>query len=259
MMQKLFTVLIWVLGCIVVAVLFWAFYGTYLLLTAPTIQENNPTYFPYGPLRTIIIVPAPQQHMAMTQRWGLLPTIVMSAGVLIAILAFLRDRNKHEVDRQRETSKVLFDRACEGFSTVVDLLSDQNNDRITWIRAARTLLKTRELKSQIKSEEYALAYALEEEKTRNKLYSKLLHPNQKTGELEPLPPQFFYGISDWGTCATLDDAAIKAAQQVQVYSASIDAVPPQSSLKPIAPPSIVVIYEFIAYPDTYEDPLTPYR
>ena len=38
----------------------------------------------------------------------------------------------------------------------------------------------------------------------------------------PLPPQFFYGIADWRTCKTLDEAAIQASQKITAYAITID-------------------------------------
>src|SRR5690606_25934553 len=101
---------------------------------------------------------------------------------------------------------VLLEQANEGFKTAIELLSDQNNSRSTWVRAARTLLQAKQLGHQIISEEYKIAYRLREERARNDLYKILTLPDAKTNGRQPLPPQFFYGIDDWKTCATLDEA-----------------------------------------------------
>jgi hypothetical protein len=230
-MQKLLTTLIVILALAVLSVLVAALFGSYTLIFDPS---NN---------------------LNISQRLSLLPSIVISAGVLVAILTFARERKKQALERQRHMSEVFLERVKDGFKTVIDLLSDQNNNRATWVRAARTLLKSVELKAQISSEEYKIAYELEEERARNDLYTILSLVDKKSGARVPLPPQFFYGIDDWRTCHSLDDAAIKASSSAVVYSMTIDEVPPQAFLKPLSPKSVIAIFDFVEYPKTYNDPL----
>lgn len=230
-MQKLLTILIVVLALAVAVVLVASVYGSYFLLTSV------------------------HQNLSFADRLFLLPVIAVSAGVLIAILTFVRERRRQEIERQRHRSEVLLAGVKKGFDTVITLLSDQNNNRITWVRAARTLMKALDLEKEILSEEYRVAYALEEERARNELYNVLTIINDESGERVPLPPQFFYGIEGWKECTSLDEAAIEASSHVTVYSPSIDKVPPQPHLKPIAPESIVAIFDFVEYPKDYDDPL----
>ena len=230
-MQKLLTTCIVILALAVLSVLVAALFGSYTLVFDPL---NN---------------------LSISQRLSLLPAIAISAGVLVAILTFARERKKQELERQRHMSEVFLERVKDGFKTVIDLLADQNNNRATWVRAARTLLKSVELKTQISSEEYKVAYELEEERARNELYTILSLVDKQTGERVPLPPQFFYGIDDWRTCNSLDDAAIKASSGAVVYSVTIDEVPPQAYLKPLSPKSVIGIFDFVEYPKTYNDPL----
>ena len=230
-MQKFLTTLIVILAFAVFAVLLAALFGSYTLIFCSLGNLN------------------------ISQRLSLLPTIVISAGVLVAILAFARERKKQELERQRHMSGVFLERVKDGFNATIDLLSDQNNNRATWVRSARTLLKSLELKTQIVSEEYKVAYALEEERARNELYTALSLVDEKSGERKPLPPAFFYGINDWRTCNSLNDAAISASSSAVVYSVTIDEVPPQPHLKPLSVKSVIAIFDFIEYPNTYNDPL----
>lgn len=231
-MQKFLTTLIVILALAVLSVLVAALCGTYILVFDPSNTLN------------------------IAQRLSLLPATAVSAGVLVAILTFARERKKQELERQRHVSEVFLDRVKDGFKTVIDLLSDQNNNRVTWVRAARTLLKSLELKTQISSDEYKIACELEEERARNELYTILSLADKKSSrERTPLPPQFFYGIDDWRTCTSLDTAAIKAASGAVVYSVTIDDIPPQDHLKHLAPKSVIAIFDFVEYPKTYNDPL----
>lgn len=204
----------------------------------------------YGQYHLIV-----SDEIEMAQRFLLLPGIAISAGVLIAVLTFVREKGKAEVEAQRHRSEVFLQQATEGFKTVIDLLADQNNSRITWLRAARTLLQVRKMGRQISSEEYKVAYKLREEQARNELYMVLTLFDAETGGRQPLPPQFFYGIDNWRECAKLDEAAVGASNSSSAYSITIDSVPPRPTLRPIAPKSVVAVYEFIEYPKDYEDPL----
>lgn len=230
-MQKLLTTLIVILALVVLSVLVAALFGSHTLVFDPS------------------------SNLSISQRLSLLPAIAFSAGVLVAILTFARERKKQELERQRHMSEVFLERVKDGFKAVIDLLSDQNNNRVSWVRAARTLLKSVELKSQISSEEYKVAYELEEERARNELYTILSLLDKKTSERVPLPPQFFYGIDDWRTCNSLDVAAIKASSKIVASSITIDEVPPQAHLRPLSTNSVIAIFDFVEYPKTYNDPL----
>lgn len=228
-MQKFLTCLIVVLSIIALGVLILSGYGQYLLLTDAALGQS--------------------------QRFALLPGIAVSTGVLIAAAAFARELRKGETERERHASEVFLEQAAEGFKTVIALLSDGNNSRVLWVRAARTLLKARRMGSQIRSGEYKLAYDLTEEHARNDLYMALTLPNKETGGRDPLPPQFFYGIGDWASCKTLDEAAIKASQRIEAYDVTIDSVAPRASLRPLSTRSVIAIFNFVEYPKTYVDPL----
>lgn len=83
-----------------------------------------------------------------------LSPFVISSGVLVALLTYQREKKiqKREVDDKR--SRFFFEQSKTGLEEVYDLLKDQNNDRITWIRAARDLLYSLNLSQQIKTPEY---------------------------------------------------------------------------------------------------------
>lgn len=229
-MQKLLNLLIGFLVLLVTAVLITGLYGSYVLFYV-------------------------RSNLSLADRLTLLPVIVVSAGVLVAVLTFARERKRRKDERQRHVSEVLLERVKDGFDNVITLLSDQNNNRVTWVRAARTLLRTLNLKEKILSEEYKVAYNLEEERARNELYNALTLVDKDSGQRVSLPPQFFYGIDDWRTCKSLDEAAIKASSRGVVYTLSIDEVPPQPYLKPLSSKSVTAIFNFLEYPEHYHDPL----
>lgn len=186
---------------------------------------------------------------------NVLPAISISAGVLIAILTFAREHKKNEEERERNSSKVFLERAIVGFDVVYDLLSDKNNNRIIWVHAARTLLQAIELGNQIKNNEYKKAFQLYAEQTRVKLYQALSFGHAGAS----LPPNFFYGSSNWEEESlekiSLNDAARKVSNKIEVIRGSIDFVSSMPEFLPLSEKSVIAIYNFLEFPDDYSDPL----
>ena len=184
-----------------------------------------------------------------------LSTVALSSGVLIAILTFARDRERLTREREEGRAKILLEQAKEGLDEAYSLLQDQNNDRVIWVRAARVLLEAVALGSDITAPEYRSAYRLYEDKMRNKFFRALTVYNDQTKERDPLPPQFFYGLKHWDRSISLDDAAREASSEVVASSVTIDSVVAEPSLTPLAPKSVVAIFNFLEYPQDYSDPL----
>lgn len=158
-------------------------------------------------------------------------------------------------ENKHSRSKFFFSQASHGLDQVLKLLHNKNNDRIIWVRAARSLLQAQKLAKEIELEEFQRAYHLYEEKIRHDLYLALTIYDQSTGRRQALPPQFFYGVADWNTGRTLDDTAIEVSNPLKAYRAVLDEVPPQPYLRPLAEESVVAIFDFLEYPKDYDDPL----
>jgi len=151
-----------------------------------------------------------------------LSSFVVSCGVLVALLTYLREKKRQAKELEERRSHFFFEQAKTGLEEVYDLLKDQDNDRIKWIRAARDLLHSVNLSKQITTSEYREAYRLVEEKIRHKLMMALSVYDKDTKEWNTLPPQFFYGLKDWQVSRPLDEAAKIASQNkkdgCQVYT-----------------------------------------
>ena len=185
-----------------------------------------------------------------------LPPLVLSAASLIAILAYWREHNKTDLENKRSRSEFFLRRASDGLTAVYDLLKDQNNDRVIWIRAARTLLEARKLSEEIELEEYQRAYHIKEQQVRNDLYLALRVYDSKTDSFQPLPPQFFFGGKNWKTDErSLDELAIEASPPMEAYRASINEVLPEPPLGPLSEESVCAIFDFLEYPEDLKDPL----
>lgn len=168
---------------------------------------------------------------------------------------FNNQKQRQDIEDTDKRSLFFFEQAKLGLEEVYDMLKDKNNDRVTWVRAARDLLRARSIGKAITVQEYQEAYRLTEEKIRHKLYLALTIYDPKTHNRNPLPPQFFYGVQNWDVVRPLDEVAKEVSQQVQVYGISIDQTVPQSNILPLAAKSVIAIYDFLEYPTDYDDPL----
>lgn len=168
---------------------------------------------------------------------------------------FNNQKQRQDIEDTDKRSLFFFEQAKLGLEEVYDMLKDKNNDRVTWVRAARDLLRARSIGKAITVQEYQEAYRLTEEKIRHKLYLALTIYDPKSHNRNPLPPQFFYGVQNWDVVRPLDEVAKEVSQQVQVYGISIDQTVPQSNILPLAAKSVIAIYDFLEYPTDYDDPL----
>lgn len=186
----------------------------------------------------------------------LLPGISIACGALIAVMAFNRDKEYQAIERIRKTDEIYLSLARESFVEVVNLLKDRNNDRIIWVRAARLLLQTMDLKARIKTEDMIKAFELAEERTRIELFMTLTLQPEASGKREALPPQFYYGIEDWETEESLDEAARKGGSKTAGGLVTIDKNVPEPSSKLLNRQSVVAIYDFLKFPEGYNNLLS---
>jgi uncharacterized protein (DUF1778 family) len=184
-----------------------------------------------------------------------LPSFVVSSAAFVALLTYLREKKRIGRELEERRSRFFLEQSSAGLEEVFNLLKDQNNDRLIWLRAARVLLHSISLSKQISATEFTEAYRLAEEKIRHNLYKALSLYNEKTKERQALPPQFFYGLIDWQTERLLDEAAKLASQQITAQDVIIDKVLQRSTTLPLSKASVVAIYDFLEYPKEYKDPL----
>lgn len=194
-------------------------------------------------------------HIIEQSKMIALPAIAISSGVLIASITYLRDKASQTTERQRKSDEIYLKLARDSFDEVFDLLKDKNNDRIIWVRASRLLLQTLALKREIKTPDIVKGFSLAEERLRTELYRVLSVKSSEHSSRQPLPPQFFYGIEDWETESSLDEAARKSRGKIEAHSVVIDKNIPEPELRPLSQKSVIAIYNFLKFPDNYDDPL----
>ncbi|BBB22750.1 conserved hypothetical protein [Abyssogena phaseoliformis symbiont OG214] len=184
-----------------------------------------------------------------------LPAIAISAGVLIASITYLSNKSSQAVTHQRKRDELYLSITRESFDEVYGLLKDKNNDRIVWVRASRLLLKTLAIKSKIQTPGILDAFKLAEERLRNELYRSLSVKSDIFSSRQPLPPQFFYGIADWKTEISLDEAAKKSSSKIEAHLVEIDKNLPEPEMAPLSAKTVIAIFDFMEFPKDYDDPL----
>jgi hypothetical protein len=188
-----------------------------------------------------------------------LPAIAISSGVLIASITYLRDKASQVTEGKRKSDEINLMLAKDGFDETYELLKDLNNNRATWVRAARILYNSIDLKNEIDLPQYKKAFSHAEERLRNQLYRVLqTEPNDPTlSDKVSLPAQFFFGVDNWkDSDLSVDDAAISAKSPIKAYSVKIDKVTPEPKSGGLSESSVVAIYNFMKYPENYSDPLS---
>lgn len=181
------------------------------------------------------------------------PPLVLSAAALIAILAYWREHNNADLNKKRSRSEFFFRQASSGLDEALELLKNKNNDRVLWVRAARSLIQAQKLADEIELEEFRRAYQLHADRIRNDLYLALTVYNPETRDRQPLPPQFFYGTRDWKEEKPLNDVAIEVSQKIEAHSLTLDKMYPDPNLFPLLPQSVCVVFDFMDYPEDYKN------
>ncbi len=186
----------------------------------------------------------------------LMAPVVAATGVIIAVMAFARDRGKIERDRAEARSKILYEQSKQGLETVYALLKDQNNERSIWLRAARLLRVSQNLGRTIQSEEYRMAYDLVEEDVRARLYEALTLEGRGKAR-DGLPVSFFFGVSSWKGKAGLPlfylaSSTAPSSKDASAAESEHGAYDPSMNLQEA---SVKVVLDFLRFPSDYKDPL----
>ncbi|MBD2156010.1 hypothetical protein [Leptolyngbya sp. FACHB-16] len=154
---------------------------------------------------------------------------------------FLGEASK-AADKQAQNSKFLLEQSLLGIKYAIDLLSDRNNDRMTWISAARTLQNSLEIACGITEPEHKQIFEIEADRYRHQLWD-ILNPND-----EEITAAFFYGAEDPKSDV---DTAAKSSSLRRVG----ERFNMLSSVHALSEESLFVIWNFMSFPNNYEDPL----
>jgi len=205
-------------------------------------------------MATAIIIDASGGAMLASSK-DLIAPLVAATGVLIAVLAFLRDRGKMERERAEARSKIFLEQAKQSFEQAYELLRGLPQDRVKWVRAARLISEAEVLGKSIPSEDYRRVFILASAHYRHLLYEALMVPDESGGRVA-LPPAFFFGLADWQTSTlSLNDMGLDTIPKMRLRAGNSVRPQPEAAGLGIAAESVIVVYEFLRFPDLYADPL----
>jgi hypothetical protein len=176
--------------------------------------------------------------LATGSLWEVIAQIATALAVIVAIIGLVLQIRANQQERKHQHSTFRLDSALEAFNQASELLRDGNNDRDSWIAAARAVERGLRIAKGISVEEHRDLYEVQLDRYRRIFGDFLGYNNRNRGA------NFFYGDAT-GTLST-DDAAIQSTQH-------IDGRPPRTGI----PESVLrILFMFAEFPEDYEDPIS---
>lgn len=158
-------------------------------------------------------------------------TLLFIAGTMVvAIWSQKRNEDFRRSSAYLENAISLITQARE----VLESNGSLTNDRISWVTAARLLIRAQHIASLITFDAHKQIFEAEHDYQRH-IFGLLMKYNDK-----PLPAAFFCGVDDWSL--TIGNAVYHPSQE-------------KNGAKWIPTRIISVVYRFFQYPEGYEDPL----
>lgn len=163
----------------------------------------------------------------------------LPAGVLLALAGHLFTQSKTLVESAEKRSLFNLEGFRRAFEHAKSLLEDGNNNRPTWIEAARSLSHGEELAKGVSVETHNRVLELDRLKYRSCFFQILAEK----------PAAFFYGVSS--TYSNLDDAA-----RASTAAEESDGRHVISTNHAIEEASIRAVWLAASWPKNYDDPMT---
>lgn len=170
--------------------------------------------------------------------WEVAAQIATAFAVVVAVVGLVWQIIATYRDRQQRNSAFRLDSALYAFNQASELLSDGNNDRVTWIAASRAVERGLRIAEGIACQEHQDLYEVRLDRYRQIFGDFLGYDNPEKSAV------FFYG--DTTGVRDIDDAAVRSTQR-------IDGLP---KLLSIPEPTLRVIFLFAQFPENYEDPIS---
>jgi hypothetical protein len=160
--------------------------------------------------------------------------LIVGAGTL-----FWQHRSQRRRD-EWEASKFALDSCLQSFQTALCLLEDGNNDRITWITAARIIQRGSELSELVSVAPHIALLEVERELFRERAADVLGLDNPLKGEW------FFRGLE----CPQGIEAFVTVQANQKRFSSRS-----RSRLPELSTASVATVYKLASYPANYDEPL----
>lgn len=185
---------------------------------------------------------------------------VLTAALVGAFAAFRFNSMLDSKKRERETSQFYLDVCSDNYEIFYKTLDGLNNVRVDWIYAARLLLETKELEKEITYKEHMRVIDVKKMKVRHDLLNQFQIIDHETNTESPLPVSFFYGVENWKDYINSpDDAAYEAFRRDRPTTFGEHEVSRIERLPMLSEHSVYIIFEFLAWPEDYDDPLRTHK
>jgi len=173
--------------------------------------------------------------------WPTIANIATSFALLIAIGGLIWQIRINRRDRNFAESAFALKSALDSYERSIDLLADGNNDRVTWITAARIATRAESISKRITDPLHRDVFEVHLERYRQHAASLLGFDEPQQGAW------FFYGSDNPNDDVTV--AAEKSSTPRDVRGGSI------AGIRQLAETSLATIYGLAEFGSNYEDPL----
>ncbi|WP_417327650.1 hypothetical protein [Halarcobacter sp.] len=165
--------------------------------------------------------------------------IILSAFIASAsVMKNVANANRIEKEKsESEESEFFLNKSISELNNVYELLKDKNNDRITWILAARVLNMSLELSKKIKKDSHKEYYHLQEFQLKNKLLD--LFKEEEYSKLE-----FYAGVDN-----PLNSNKALAIDYISDYLLD------SRKIKCLDEASLIAIFSFVEFSEDFNDPI----
>jgi hypothetical protein len=137
----------------------------------------------------------------------------------------------HNSNLKHDRSRFALESALAAYEQGLALLEDGNNNRVTWVTAARVLERAKEITSAITSPVHSAVMEIQRERYRIRASAVLGYDNPAKAAL------FFRG------------------EKTGNPNQEEDRTTPRQRLSELAESSLATVYKLASYPHGYEDPL----
>jgi len=161
--------------------------------------------------------------------------------LFVAACAFIWQIISHRQEKSYTKSQFALQSALESYDLAIELLADGNNDRVTWITAARIVERANQMSECVTEQVHVDVMEVQLERYRRQVATILGHDSSTTSG------SFFYGADS--SIEDIDTAAGNATQPIHLPGVS------KGQLKYLAESSLATLYELASYPSNYDDPL----
>ena len=178
--------------------------------------------------------------MDTTISWQTVANVATSLALLVAVGVFIWQIVSHREEKAYNRSHFALQSALESYDQALELLVDGNNDRVTWITAARIVERANRICADVTQQVHEDVLEVQLERYRRQFARTLGFDDPSKGGW------FFYGAN---SCVGLTTAAEGSTRPTTTGFGS------KAQLKYLSESSLATLFSMAGYPSNYEDPL----